>query len=656
MAGADYGVAKTAKDASWRSLTWTEGAQYVKFANVVVPAGQALVLTASHDGVYTPIINGLQLVRQPDQPVPPAGLLNVQFGVNTTPVKSGPAAYGIATNDVWNLYSRDDGHGGYKQAGGLANLRFADGTAGGSGLTITNAPGAWGSGYPDAMFGTYLYNFNGADLTVTLTNLPAGTYTLYAYGHGEQDTFNSAFRVSAAGMDYGVARTATNASWKSPTWIEGAQYVKFANVVVPPGQPLVLSASHDGINTPIINGLQLVLQPEQPVLFNVQFGVDATPVKSGPAAYGITTNDVWNLYSRDDGHGGYKLAGALTNLTLSDGTAGGAGLTITNAPGAWGSGYPDAMFGTYLYNFNGADLTVTLTNLPAGTYTLYAYGHGEQDSFNSAFRVNAAGVDYGVAKTATNASWKSPTWIEGAQYVKFGNIVVPAGEPLVLTAGRAGANTPIINGLQLVRSSATALAIVPHGGLFTNSINVVLVGTAVGGAEIHYTLDGTDPLASSPVYAGSLQLVAAATVKAALFKAGLPVSGIISARFDRVYALNDGISADWRLRYFGDGYLTDPRVAADADPDHDGATNLQEFIAGSNPLDPLSGFAVSIRLVPSITWASVPGKTYSIRRKAHLSDAQWTVIKVVIATDSVSRFSDEDAAGSMSVYSVEPVR
>ena len=582
-------------------------------------------------------------------------LLNVQFGVDTTPVKSGPAAYGLATNDVWNLYSRDDGHGGYKLAGALTNLKFADGTAGGADLTITNAPGAFGNGYPDAMFGTYLYNFNGADLTVTLTSLPAGTYTLYAYGHGEQDTFNSAFRVSAAGMDYGIARTATNASWKSPTWIEGAQYVKFANIVVPEGQPLVLTASHDGVYTPIINGLQLVRQPEQPVLFNVQFGVDTTPVKSGPAAYGLATNDVWNLYSRDDGHGGYKLAGALTNLKFADGTAGGADLTITNAPGAWGTGYPDAMFGTYLYNFNGADLTVTLTSLPAGTYTLYAYGHGEQDTFNSAFRVSSAGVDYGIARTATNASWKSPTWIEGAQYVKFANIVVPDGQPLVLTTSHDGVNTPIINGLQLVRNSATALAIVPGGGLFTNSLNVVLVGTTMGGTELHYTLDGTDPVATSPVYAGAVHLVAAATVKAALFRAGLPVSGIVSAHFDRVYALNDGISADWRLKYFGDGYLTDPRVAADADPDHDGATNLQEFIAGSNPLDPLSGFAVSIKLVPSITWASVPGKTYNILRKQSLSDAQWITVKVVTATDPVSRFSDEDAAGNTSVYSVQPV-
>ena len=585
----------------------------------------------------------------------PNVLLNVQFGVDATTVKTGPAAYGIAASDVWNLYSRDDGHGGYKLAGGLTNLTQSDGTGGSVGLTVTNAPGALGNGYPDAMFGTYLYNFDGNDLTVTVTNLPAGTYTLYAYGHGEQDTFNSAFRVTAGGVDYGVAKTATNASWKSLTWIEGAQYVKFANIVVPGGQPLVLTASQDGITTPIINGLQIVRQPEHPVLLNVQFGVDATTVKTGPAAYGLATNDVWNLYSRDDGHGGYKVAGALTNLTLSDGTIGAAGLTVTNAPGALGNGYPDAMFGTYLYNFDGADLTVTVTNLPAGTYTLYAYGHGEQDTFNSAFKVTAGGVDYGVAKTATNASWKSLTWIEGAQYVKFANIVVPGGQSLVLTASHDGVYTPIINGLQLVRSGTNALAIVPSGGLFTNSINVMVVGTTDGGTEIHYTLDGTDPVAVSPVYAGSIHLGVATTVKAALFQAGLPVSGIVSAHFDRVYALNDGISADWRMQYFGPGYLTDPRVGADADPDHDGATNFQEFVAGSNPLDPLSGFAVAIKRVPSITWASVPGKTYRVLRKQSVTDPTWTVIKEVTATEASTRFTDELVTADTYIYSIQPV-
>jgi Fn3 associated len=388
-------------------------------------------------------------------------------------------------------------------------------------------------------------------------------------------------------------------------------------------------------------------------LLDIQFGIDASTVKSGPAAIGLANNDQWNLYSRDDGHGGYKSSGSLVNLRLSDGSVSGAGLVITNAPGAFGSGYPDPMFGVYLYNLNGGDITVTLTNLLAGTYEVYAYGHGEQNAFNSAFDVTSGSDDYGVLKTATNADWTSPIWVEGGQYVKFTNVVALTGQPLVLTARHDGTTTPIINGLQLLKVSDATLSFIPGGGLFTNRALVSLHGGAPA-RELHYTLDGSDPTVGSPVYAAPIQLAAAATIKARAFVGGQPDSDIVTASFARVYALDDGIPAAWRLQYFGPGYLTDPRAAANADPDNDGATNLQEFVAGTNPLDPLSGFAVGIRLVPSITWFSVPGKTYNVLRKQRLSDVQWNVVQTVTATNSTSHFTDESAGQIMYIYTIQP--
>jgi sugar lactone lactonase YvrE len=52
--------------------------------------------------------------------------------------------------------------------------------------------------------------------------------------------------------------------------------------------------------------------------------------------------------------------------------------------------------------------------------------------------------------------------------------------------------------------------------------------------------------------------------------------------------INDGIPDSWRQQYFGAGFATDPRAAATADPDGDGAINFQEYLAGTNPLDPNS--------------------------------------------------------------------
>src|SRR5947199_9248646 len=41
-------------------------------------------------------------------------VLNVVFGIGTSSAKVGYAAVGKSDNDFWNLYSRDDGNGGYR--------------------------------------------------------------------------------------------------------------------------------------------------------------------------------------------------------------------------------------------------------------------------------------------------------------------------------------------------------------------------------------------------------------------------------------------------------------------------------------------------------------------------------------------------------------
>src|SRR2546423_14416 len=86
----------------------------------------------------------------------------------------------------------------------------------------------------------------------------------------------------------------------------------------------------------------------QPLL-NVDFGYGANSAKVGFAAIGQTTNDYWNFYSRDDGNGGYRAFGTITNLKWADGTSSAVGLSVSNAPGAWNNGTSDPMFADYLY-------------------------------------------------------------------------------------------------------------------------------------------------------------------------------------------------------------------------------------------------------------------------------------------------------------------
>jgi hypothetical protein len=55
-----------------------------------------------------------------------------------------------------------------------------------------------------------------------------------------------------------------------------------------------------------------------------------------------------------------------------------------------------------------------------------------------------------------------------------------------------------------------------------------------------------------------------------------------------VYYIADGIPSAWREKYFGTVAPSSPWIAANADPDRDGAVNYEEFLANTDPLDSAS--------------------------------------------------------------------
>ncbi|HSB61352.1 MAG TPA: chitobiase/beta-hexosaminidase C-terminal domain-containing protein, partial [Vicinamibacteria bacterium] len=75
-------------------------------------------------------------------------------------------------------------------------------------------------------------------------------------------------------------------------------------------------------------------------------------------------------------------------------------------------------------------------------------------------------------------------------------------------------------------------SIVPAGGTFTGSTTVTLA-TSTPGAEIHYTLDGSEPTPGSLLYTDPFVLDRTATVKARAFLAGYDDSGTATASFLR---------------------------------------------------------------------------------------------------------------------------
>ena len=75
---------------------------------------------------------------------------------------------------------------------------------------------------------------------------------------------------------------------------------------------------------------------------------------------------------------------------------------------------------------------------------------------------------------------------------------------------------------------------------------------------------------------------------------------------------DDGIPDSWRLLWFGT--VSNALSAANADPDGDGASNWEEYVAGTNPLDPASVFQFlpGSSFAPSsftLQWPSVVNKS-----------------------------------------------
>jgi len=71
--------------------------------------------------------------------------------------------------------------------------------------------------------------------------------------------------------------------------------------------------------------------------------------------------------------------GRLAALKLADGSASGATLIVSNAPGVWGNSTGDPMLDSYVFAPNGSNLVVTLTGLEPGSYHFYAYGWAGDD-------------------------------------------------------------------------------------------------------------------------------------------------------------------------------------------------------------------------------------------------------------------------------------
>src|ERR1019366_9787816 len=77
----------------------------------------------------------------------------------------------------------------------------------------------------------------------------------------------------------------------------------------------------------------------------------------------------------------------------------------------------------------------------------------------------------------------------------------------------------------------------------------------------------------------------------------------------------DGLPVAWLLSNFGT-----TNINASADPDHDGMSNLQEYLAGTDPNNASSILRITAESFSSggtaanLTWSSVPSRFYYLQK------------------------------------------
>jgi hypothetical protein len=513
-------------------------------------------------------------------------LIDVDFGGGSSTAEIGPAAIGHGPADYWNYYTRNDANGSWRSFGALTNLSSVEQVPTGAGLTITNAPGAWGNGSADEMYNSYDYPFDGGNVTVVVTNLDAGAYDVYVYG------IDSSYEISVAGSTYGVESLPAGPVTNPAVWQEGLQYVVFPSVKVNPDDSITLTVRPGSAGYATIAGMQIagsvatnhppvaraqnvvlpqdsgrsvtltasdldrdaltynvltqpahgslagtppdltytpdngysgpdsftfsasdsqvesapatvsisIVAPGTETLIDIDIGGGSATAEQGPAATGHKAADFWNYYTRNDGHGGWSSFGTLPNLKSVEGLPTGAGLTIANAPGAWGLGWADDMLNSYDYPFDGGNVTVTLTNLGAGAYDVYVYG------LDSRYELSAGSLSYGI-KPLPNAPVSNPVvWQEGVQYVLFRSVRITNDAPLILTVHPGAGGYAAIAGLQIASVIPTNHPPVANGQtvnmLQDSASSVVLTGSDPDGDALTYsivsqpghgTLSGTAP-------------------------------------------------------------------------------------------------------------------------------------------------------------------
>jgi Tol biopolymer transport system component len=307
----------------------------------------------------------------------------------------------------------------------------------------------------------------------------------------------------------------------------------------------------------------------------------------------------------------------------------------------------DLVNGTDVYTTSSAVSSATLS--PEGTRLLYRFG-------NLLAAADLAGNSNLISFYSTNSIQSPAQWSRSERFFAFvtASNAVPAdgnglsdvylydliGRTLTLisvdaslsSTGNGPSDSPAVSGdgrFVVFRSFATNL--VPG---ISNSPNIFLHDRLAGSNTLLTVASGlpswtswaSRPVVSANSRTAAFQSWSSGLITNDLNRAQDVLIAVVAAAQD---SDGDGITDAWTQQYFGHptGQASDFSRAED-DADGDGMTNLQEYTAGTNPLDPASLFRTTIVLVVAtnraeLSWPAASDRGYRVQYKNDLSDPAW---------------------------------
>ena len=215
------------------------------------------------------------------------------------------------------------------------------------------------------------------------------------------------------------------------------------------------------------------------------------------------TNSTYKLVEDDIGK---TITVAITSSAESGTIVSSATATVEKADGP---AAPTAFTLSFTLNSDGTTFTVTIPAFAGGEYSFDGATYSPTTSTKSDCNPNTSYTGYArIAETPTRKA-SAPT-------------------SSMQTSPKLTVATPTFT---------------PNGASsFTGTQSVTISCTTVG-ATIHYTTDGTEPTASSPVYSTALSLTSTTTVKAIAVNTGMNDSAIATATFTKYSGGGGGSSS-----------------------------------------------------------------------------------------------------------------